>query len=701
MMSAQEPQQRIPPSSDDGANSQESAGPVAAVLRPRLRREQRACDGCRRKRRVCDGTRVKGCTTCQEAGIECRFTGAPRKHPQYIEGLETRLMANEKVIRAQASVPETVATDTSPHILRGIAALLEVVSTQIHSANDKQPTAVEDDDLFDRLRVLSLCTYGKQFQNVASRWGLVATAIEQRELYERKQLRWRNRRTKYWIEHQFPRYPLSRPDIRPLVFPPHDLLLSLFDLYFRHENIYYPVLHRLSFTRNVIDGLHLRDRDFGTIVLLVCAIGAKYSADPRVLYRRDGTYDELHVGEQYFEQVSFTMDYLFNGPTLAHIQFCALASMYLQFSGPFQSTLVAMGIKIAQDRGIHRWRMMSNTPRTIAEQWKRAFWCLFCMDRQAAFSFGQPLAIEGYDMDTDLPSECDDEYWLGGAGVSPEDAPFAQPADQPSHVAFLTQFIQLNQLQGLVFRGLYSLHKCRSILAIREDRWQHRMVGELDLALDSWLERVPAHLRLDNYVDRGEMPLDDIFFDQAVMLHAAFHSLRIHVHGQFLPIVRQHTPNFNLPSSAMSTDAARAISRVLHLQRQQRIIPVPSVTPFAFTAGLILVINLWNAARTAGLSPHMNTTVDDISRLMQVLQICEPRWRSPGLFWDLLSELSFHEAMLPWPCDNPKAVQSNVVNNNNKRRRPAAQMAATAVQPVLTPFMRSSLEYALIANPPY
>lgn len=49
-------------------------------------------------------------------------------------------------------------------------------------------------------------------------------------------------------------------------------------------NLYIPLLHRPTFFRRIAEGAHLSDRAFGTNLLLVCAIGSRWSNDPRVLY---------------------------------------------------------------------------------------------------------------------------------------------------------------------------------------------------------------------------------------------------------------------------------------------------------------------------------------------------------------------------------------------------------------------------------
>ena len=59
--------------------------------------------------------------------------------------------------------------------------------------------------------------------------------------------------------------------------------MTLVNHYFREINIFCPLLHRPTFVSDVVARRHYTDRDFAPVVLLVCAIGARFSDDPRVL----------------------------------------------------------------------------------------------------------------------------------------------------------------------------------------------------------------------------------------------------------------------------------------------------------------------------------------------------------------------------------------------------------------------------------
>lgn len=60
-------------------------------------------------------------------------------------------------------------------------------------------------------------------------------------------------------------------------------MYKLISLYSTLYNAYVPVLHLPLFLAALADGLHLRDPEFGSVLLLVCALGARFSDDPRVL----------------------------------------------------------------------------------------------------------------------------------------------------------------------------------------------------------------------------------------------------------------------------------------------------------------------------------------------------------------------------------------------------------------------------------
>lgn len=78
-------------------------------------------------------------------------------------------------------------------------------------------------------------------------------------------------------------------------------MATLIDDYFTHLNCALPLLHRPTFEDSIRAGLHLTDEAFGSTVLLVCAVGARFSKDPAVLPERTKSW--YWAGWDWFQRV--------------------------------------------------------------------------------------------------------------------------------------------------------------------------------------------------------------------------------------------------------------------------------------------------------------------------------------------------------------------------------------------------------------
>ena len=83
-------------------------------------------------------------------------------------------------------------------------------------------------------------------------------------------------------------------------------------------NSFLPLLHRPIFEKSLADNLHLRDDGFGAVVLLVAAVGARFSDDPRVAL--PGTEAMHSAGWAWFNQVQMVRRSLFSPPSLYDLQ---------------------------------------------------------------------------------------------------------------------------------------------------------------------------------------------------------------------------------------------------------------------------------------------------------------------------------------------------------------------------------------------
>ena len=104
-------------------------------------------------------------------------------------------------------------------------------------------------------------------------------------------------------------------------YPPDDLMPELVNNYFTFLNPFLPVLHRPSFERALNDMRHHNDIGFGSVVMLVCALGARWSEDTRVYI--DGM-SKHSCGWKWFDQVQIHRKSFLGPPRLYDLQIYAV-----------------------------------------------------------------------------------------------------------------------------------------------------------------------------------------------------------------------------------------------------------------------------------------------------------------------------------------------------------------------------------------
>ena len=126
----------------------------------------------------------------------------------------------------------------------------------------------------------------------------------------------------------------------------------LVDLYFKRINLFLPILHRPSFENLLSQGYHLRDPAFGTCVLLVCAVAARHSDDPRVLLDEEIGLDTwLSSGWKYFVQIPVTRRYLLERVSSYDLHYyCVCANIFPKLCDIYGAILTAFGHIPGRDR---------------------------------------------------------------------------------------------------------------------------------------------------------------------------------------------------------------------------------------------------------------------------------------------------------------------------------------------------------------
>ncbi|KAJ7890502.1 fungal-specific transcription factor domain-containing protein [Mycena olivaceomarginata] len=604
-----------------------------AAAQSKKRRIQRACDICRRKKsdgpEMAPGSR---CSNCSAYNYECSYVEAAKKRgpPKgYVESMEIRVEKIERLL--QTLLPEA-----------DIARALSGSSVATWQA---LPAADEDElaklNLIENLQQLSLTSDGDpRFFGRSSGAMLLKTALNIKLDAEPQNAQ---RHTEFWASRPSPE-PVPPPQYD---FPPPDLAASLVDLYFAHINLLLPLLHRPTFARALAAGLHLTNDGFAATYLLVCAIGARFSSDPRVLL--DGNDNVHSCGWRWFQQLQPMRDPLGASPCLYDLQFSALLVIFLHgTSCPHASwTGVSVGIRMAQDVGAHRRKEATHQWTAEDELWKRAFWVLIYLDRTMSNSFGRPCAIQDEDFDLEFPIDCDDEYWPWE--MSDPTQAFKQPKGKPSLISAFIANLRLCQVLSFALRTIYSINKSKFLLGLsngNNNDWEHRIVKELDLALNQWIDEMPDHLRWNPSHERAD------FFEQSHLLYCTYYQIQILIHRVYLPVIKPTTPlaslkdaaknNFQAyPSLAICLNAARSISHVADTHRR-RVGDKP--LPLSQSADSV-------------------QEMTEVHRCMRVLRGCEIRWLSAGKLWDVLFNLA-SAGEVPLPATG---------NAANKRERGAEE----------------------------
>ncbi|PBK73560.1 hypothetical protein ARMSODRAFT_638994 [Armillaria solidipes] len=660
----------------------EDASPVA-----KRRKMQRACDICRRKKIKCEGGRMPDvkCANCTSYNLDCTYVEASKKrrHPKgYIETLENKLakmelllhkfMPNadidEELTHADGDAkesPAASASDSKGNIEQSMStlpspSLSAVMAPRMEPGNFSDDPIADDEDiqhvaLTNRLRSFDMDASQVRFFGKSSGPALAYTAFEFRqELDEGDVAKLKDkfkimssRRAEFW-SNSIRSLNYDDIDFQPVnySFPEPDLLDYLVRLYFLNQNLFWPLLHRPTFERSLAAGLHHTDSEFGALVLLVCAVGSRYSDDPRV--KADDTDKESKTrhlnGWKWFIQVHRVHMSLLRPPNLCDLQKCALSVFYVQgCAAPHASwTLVGTGIRMAQDLGAHRRHSKPGQPRNAEEELlKRAFWVIVSLDRVISLSLGRPCAIQDEDIDAEFPVDCDDEYW---EHPDPEQA-FVQPPDKPSLLSFFVSYLALNRILALCLRTVYSLNRSKTLFVF-VGKWKQDLVAELDSFLNKWVDSVPDHIRWDPHRE------NQFFFNQSVFLYCSYYHLQILIHRPFIPSPGKSSP-LAFPSLAICTNAARSISHILDCQLRRPESPMNHCAMSIFSAAIVLLLNIWSGRRS-GISFDEKKELSDVHKCMKTLQIFEKQWPFAGRLWDILYELaSVGELPLPHPGVSP------------------------------------------------
>ncbi|WVQ76599.1 hypothetical protein IAR50_006271 [Cryptococcus sp. DSM 104548] len=344
------------------------------------------------------------------------------------------------------------------------------------------------------------------------------------------------------------------------VWPDEGLDQQLINAYFDHVNIHLPLLNRHIFQRDYDSHLWKTSQRFAKVCLLLFACGSRFYAEPATFWHpafsktqgagKDYTAPWLHysAGWRYLHMALHMGSNPVRMPDLYDLQSQALICHFLQAgTEPARiASIAGAALRGAQDIGIHSRVVLDRLLPAERELYKRAFWCLFHLDRQGCAQLGRSVAVAEIDYDLPFPEDLDDEYWgLAGGEM------MQQPERKVSSVAVFIQLLKLDQILGQVLQLLYSSRKSPYAPPTRR-----AAAIELDAKLDEWVSSIPPILRWDP--DRTNYTL----FRQTSVLWITHAYIKMLIHRNLIPPRRNVGTHDQLGSLASCVTAALSICSI-------------------------------------------------------------------------------------------------------------------------------------------
>ncbi|KAH7876083.1 fungal-specific transcription factor domain-containing protein [Lentinula edodes] len=630
---------------------------------------QKACDQCRSRKIKCDSNNLQEgipCTKCVIAELQCTYTYMRKKRKPNIAKTQSSQSFDPHSLIEEilSSAAYTLPSDTTivHDIIVSLANYARSVDNELKrlrkammgdessltlgnpssqlfgsSPSDTnmsgEDSSSDDDDVneetFKKITLghSNVRHFGKS-SNMRFIHDIITNATKnnqpldftQHDLYLA-----RFKRPEYWGLDMWKFQPEIAAPI--YTFPEIDLLWDLLRIYFTEVAPYFPLLHRPTFEKAVINGRHLLDHSFGALLLAVCAVAARDSQDPRIL-KQD---TKITAGWQWFSQIRLVRPNFVEPTSIHELQLYCVAYLYLRQTNMFDSawSLVGLGLRLSLDRGIHR--LKTNKSRDAeSELWIRIFWILRNADVLQGLSLGRPAAIDSEHFDLDRPVECDDEYWE----KTEHNEGFTQPPGKTSGLSFFTHYNKLVDIAASVQRSVYCVnevpeYKDDSLTAVERNR---KKAMQHDSALNHWLMSLPEHLRWD-----PNQP-DKIRLNHSAILYTTFYWIQLQLHKNFL--FRQASASDNqqgFPSFAICANAARStvrISQVLHQRSKNRFEVLLNIAHCATFLNLIL----WRHRQGTGPTPYADIKVvrSDVTSIVEMLTNADPSAQTVGRVADKL-----------------------------------------------------------------
>ncbi|KAF8751180.1 Fungal specific transcription factor domain [Rhizoctonia solani] len=452
-----------------------------------------------------------------------------------------------------------------------------------------------------------------------------------------------------------------------LNLPSDDLMPILLDAYFR--NTFFPVIHRQLFEKQLREGLHKQEKSFLRLVLLVCANGARWCKDPRVL--DESCPVSRSAGHRWFRQFEMWHRNLVitNELSLWDAQILVLIGMYLCGSSATYGAWVTVGaaLRMMQHVGSHRKKFKQTLE---SELHKRCFWSMLMLDRLHSFHFGRNGAISDSDFDIDEVLEVDDELWP----LDPDALPPVQPSNVTPKLQVFNQSIALMRIAGRCLQTIYALDQTKRLLGIDRPEGLLWVVNDINSQLLNWAHGMPVHLQLPDQ----PLPNGESLFSGFINMWAYYYELVISINRPFI----SKTSELSVACIAICREAAKGFSKMARTHcrlPESRSKFIPGLCYPAFSSAMVLAIDLMSQSSPKG--PNLDYTefgLDiledtytveqkerDMMTCIEVLEDGEAYFQIAGKLRDLIREFERSLRLRRLASQPPSSKLSNCIGSGS------------------------------------
>jgi hypothetical protein len=325
--------------------------------------------------------------------------------------------------------------------------------------------------------------------------------------------------------------------------PPRLLTDRCVNVYFQEWAPLFPVLHKPTFLRTyedfVADPEKVKDKHQITQLYLVFSIAGLMTPSPDV--------HQLAVCEEQWTQA---IDSVLMENTMSTLQCLIMAILCCIIRADYERLqhYKAIAVGLSHRLGLHQSQKRFSFGALTIETRKKVFWTLYTLDCFSAAILGLPKLLKEDDIQTEYPSDTDDEY-VTEKGFQPT---------LPGEYTRLSSALALFRATRILARVLDEVYP-----ATTPHELSLHQLGALGHELDSWYEDLPPHLRLNFAQDK---PSTDVTGSRSPLLAIAYHFIRTLI---YRPAVGTSLGPKAAPALLSIGDSSKHIVQIIQLLEER------------------------------------------------------------------------------------------------------------------------------------